>query len=133
MITKHITLKAHCNSCLDVLFTKPVKIEVPNIKDIEKINDVLLSIFPKNLKCQECEEHGIDYSYSFTHQHKFPPQVNQDELIDRAKAQIAATFDYNNDMPHKDREILREAWQKQLGDLLGCGELYNDLKASPQG
>lgn len=133
MITKHITLKAHCNNCLELLFTKPVKIEVPKLDHIQLTHKILLGIFPENLKCEECEVHGIDYSYSFAHTHRFEPHVNRETLIERAKAQIAATYDYNNDIPHNDREILREAWQKQLGDLMGCSEVYNDLKASPQG
>ena len=123
MIIKNVTLKAHCGSCLSLLFKKPVLVKLLDIKYLSLANNILKSVFPNTITCKECNHQKVEYSYCYTHVHQYKDATEKADIIDRCKNQIAATYDTNSDIPAKERAIIREGFQEQLAVLLAQNHL----------
>ncbi|MFV9552054.1 hypothetical protein [Algibacter sp. PT7-4] len=123
---KHITLKAYCAKCLNLVFKQVFIVKIKSISSLEKSNDIILKQFPDTLTCCSCNNNQMLRSYSFVHEHQFTKEdaLKRQKEIDRCKEQIAATMDYNNDISHEDRHTLRESFQKQLAKLLEPNNIF---------
>lgn len=120
MIRKQLTLNAKCNHCNSNVFQSNEVVKIKDLTVVPKLTKAVASYFPKHLKCNECGGNNLTKQYTFTHTETLPTDLNDKaEAIDRCKAQIAATMDYNNDMPKNERIAVREAFQTQLKRLLG--------------
>lgn len=123
MIQKHITLRAYCGSCLNLVFKQVYLLRVKKVEHIPKANNLIEGLFPAGLKCKDCDTCKIDLSYSYYHDHKFTAPAETKAQIERCKAQIAATYDTNSDIPHTERVILRESFQKHYQALLDANNI----------
>lgn len=125
MITKHITLYAHCGSCLNVIYKEVFVVQLKAIGLISNYNDKIEAQFPKNLHCKACEIQQIERSYRFYHDHKFeipPPTATQSQLA-RLKAQIAATYDDTSNTPLTERVQIRQTLQAQYAQIQNINHL----------
>ncbi len=114
MIQKHITLLAHCGGCLQQIFKGYTFIKLKNIAVMPEANKAILSLFPQDLKCKDCEHQQIEKSYRYSHEHKFITKTSESEKqLERLKAQIAATYDGNSNISLSERLEIREVLQFQ--------------------
>ena len=119
MIRKHLTLKAHCGSCLSLIFKASMFIDIKKIESLSKANNAIEDHFPKDIKCKACEIQKIERSYFYYHEHKFetPKPTATQKQLDRIKAQIAATYDDNSNISLKERLELRQVLQAQFQQI----------------
>lgn len=120
MRLKNFTIKATCGNCGHPIINKSALVNLDIIESTKALQDELKSLFPEDIKCRCGNSNNIVRSYSYWHEHRFDTFTHDDvnKEIERAKAQIAATYDTNNDMSKQDREAVREAFQNQLLQLL---------------
>lgn len=120
MRLKNFTLKAHCNSCSHLIHSQPFLVNLDLVPDTAYLEALLMDQFPVLKCCQRCEYKKMTKSYSsYTHIKLIdsPTKIELD-LIERAKNQIAATYDFDNNMSQEERSAVREAFQNQLNNLL---------------
>lgn len=128
MMHKHLTLKAHCAGCLEIVFKQVYVVKIKTLESFKKAHPTILKQFPETITCTACNSNQVLRSYAFMHEHQFTKEdaVKRKQDIDRCKAQIAATMDYNNDISPADRPILCEAFQKQLASLLAPNNILSN-------
>ncbi len=120
MSLKNVHLKCQCANCSQYHYKKHVLVNIEQFPVPEHTNKAIRAYFPDINYCPKCGSPRLDFTYNVFFSHKYqresPTEIEQ--AIDRCKAQIASTYDYNNDIPHKDREIIRTGFQEQLRKLL---------------
>lgn len=128
MMHKHLTLKAHCASCLEIVFKQVYLVKAKTLDSLKKYHPIILKQFPETITCKSCKSNQVLRSYSFMHEHQFTKEdaLKRQKEIDRCKAQIASTMDYNNDISPEDRPIICEAFQKQLAKLLAPNNILTN-------
>lgn len=120
MRLKNFSLKAHCHTCSQLIFHKPFLANMNLIKDMAYLEALLYDQFPPLKACPKCDSEKVVKSYScITHAKLNPPPADIFKAeIERAQNQIAATYDFDNNMSAEERCAVREAFQRQLDQLL---------------
>ncbi|NKI28238.1 hypothetical protein HCG49_16920 [Arenibacter sp. 6A1] len=120
MSLKNVKLKCQCANCSQFIAEKNLLVTIESFPVPKHTQDTIKEMFPKVVCCPKCGSPRIDFSYRVFFEHKYETETMTplEKSIDRCKAQIAATYDHNNNIPLKDREIIRVGYQSQLKSLL---------------